>query len=88
MKILFAVSECTPFVKSGGLADVAGALPKALARLGNEVYVMLPKYSQIPEPWKKRMKKKAECTVAVRWRQQYCGIEHMVRRCELLLHRQ
>ncbi|RPK01904.1 Glycogen synthase, ADP-glucose transglucosylase [Bacillus subtilis] len=77
MKILFAVSECTPFVKSGGLADVAGALPKALARLGNEVYVMLPKYSQIPEPWKKRMKKKAECTVAVGWRQQYCGIEHM-----------
>ncbi len=49
MKILFAVSECTPFVKSGGLADVAGALPKALARLGNEVAVMLPKYSQIPE---------------------------------------
>lgn len=77
MKILFAVSECTPFVKSGGLADVAGALPKALARLGNEVAVMLPKYSQIPEPWKKRMKKKAECTVAVGWRQQYCGIEHM-----------
>lgn len=58
MKILFAVSECTPFVKSGGLADVAGALPKALARLGNEVAVMLPKYSQIPEPWKKRMKKR------------------------------
>lgn len=77
MKILFAVSECTPFVKSGGLADVAGALPKALARLGNEVAVMLPKYSQIPEPWKKRMKKQAECTVAVGWRQQYCGIEHM-----------
>lgn len=43
-------------MKSGGLADVAGALPKALARLGNEVAVMLPKYSQIPEPWKKRMK--------------------------------
>lgn len=57
MKILFAVSECTPFVKSGGLADVAGALPKALAELGNEVAVMLPKYSQIPELWKKRMKK-------------------------------
>ncbi|ADM39042.1 glycogen synthase GlgA [Bacillus spizizenii] len=77
MKVLFAVSECIPFVKSGGLADVAGALPKALARLGNEVAVMLPKYSQIPERWKKRMEKTAECTVAVGWRQQYCGIEHM-----------
>ncbi|TYS24724.1 glycogen synthase GlgA [Bacillus subtilis] len=77
MKVLFAVSECTPFVKSGGLADVAGALPKALARLGNEVAVMLPKYSQIPERWKKRMRKMAKCTVAVGWRQQYCGIEHM-----------
>ncbi|MCO4849559.1 glycogen synthase GlgA [Bacillus vallismortis] len=77
MKILFAVSECTPFVKSGGLADVAGALPKALARLGNEVTVMLPKYSQISERWKKRMIKIAECTVAVGWRQQYCGIEHL-----------
>ncbi|MCY8430655.1 glycogen synthase GlgA [Bacillus spizizenii] len=77
MKVLFAVSECIPFVKSGGLADIAGALPKALARLGNEVAVMLPKYSQIPERWKKRMEKTAECTVAVGWRQQYCGIEHM-----------
>ena len=77
MKVLFAVSECIPFVKSGGLADVAGALPKALARVGNEVAVMLPKYSQIPERWKKRMEKTAECTVAVGWRQQYCGIEHM-----------
>ncbi|MCY8894469.1 glycogen synthase GlgA [Bacillus spizizenii] len=77
MKVLFAVSECIPFVKSGGLADVAGALPKALARLGNEVAVMLPKYSQIPERWKKCMEKTAECTVAVGWRQQYCGIEHM-----------
>ncbi|OBA01067.1 starch synthase [Bacillus subtilis] len=77
MKVLFAVSECTPFVKSGGLADVAGALPKALSQLGYEVAVMLPKYSQIPERWKKRMKKAAGCTVAVGWRQQYCGIEHL-----------
>ncbi|KUP38511.1 glycogen synthase [Bacillus halotolerans] len=77
MKVLFAVSECTPFAKSGGLADVAGALPKVLSRLGNDVAVIMPKYSQIPDPWKKRMKKTAECTVAVGWRQQYCGIEHL-----------
>ena len=42
MKILFATSECVPFVKTGGLADVAGALPKQLKKLGAEVRVILP----------------------------------------------
>ncbi|HEX9653231.1 MAG TPA: glycogen/starch synthase, partial [bacterium] len=47
MKICFAVSECVPYVKTGGLADVAGALPKALQQLGCEVKVFLPLYSSI-----------------------------------------
>src|SRR4051812_31060899 len=46
LKILFVASECTPFAKTGGLADVAGALPKALKALGHDVRVILPYYSR------------------------------------------
>ncbi|MBA2871866.1 starch synthase [Anoxybacillus calidus] len=75
MKVLFVVSECVPFVKSGGLADVAGALPKELKRLGTDIRVMLPKYGFIPENYRKQMKKVAQLIVRVGWRRQYCGIE-------------
>ncbi|WP_299094377.1 glycogen synthase GlgA [uncultured Metabacillus sp.] len=75
MNVLFAVSECVPFVKSGGLADVAGALPKELKKLGNDVRVILPKYSLIPERFRDKMEKMKEITVPVGWRNQYCGIE-------------
>lgn len=77
MKVLFAVSECGPFVKSGGLADVAGSLPKELKSLGTEVRVILPKYGTIPELYKKEMKKISEFFVTVGWRNQYCGIEEL-----------
>ncbi|GLI85716.1 glycogen synthase [Rossellomorea marisflavi] len=75
MKVLFAVSECVPFIKSGGLADVAGALPKELRKLGTDVRVILPKYGGISAHFKDQMRKVKEFTVAVGWRQQYCGIE-------------
>jgi starch synthase len=75
VKILFVVAECVPFVKSGGLADVAGALPKELKRLGTDIRVMLPKYGFIPEKYKKQMKKITQLVVRVGWRRQYCGIE-------------
>ncbi len=55
MKVLFAGSECYPFVKTGGLADVMGALPKALKAQGIDVRVILPKYGCIPEEYKSRM---------------------------------
>lgn len=77
MKILFTVSECVPFIKSGGLADVAGALPKELKKLGIDVRVILPKFQLIPDEYKKQMKKIAEFIVPVGWRQQYCGIEEL-----------
>ena len=75
MKVLFAVSECAPFAKSGGLADVAGSLPKELKSLGTDVVVILPKYGTIPEDYKKEMKKDRGILCPVGWRNQYCGIE-------------
>ncbi|MFJ7729554.1 glycogen synthase GlgA [Neobacillus sp. NPDC097160] len=77
MKVLFAVSECGPFAKSGGLADVAGSLPKELKCLGTDIRVILPKYGSIPEEYKRKMKKIKEFTVPVGWRNQYCGIEEL-----------
>jgi len=77
MKVLFAVSESGPFAKSGGLADVAGSLPKELKSLGTDVRVILPKYGSIPEEYKDEMKKINEFTVPVGWRNQYCGIEEI-----------
>lgn len=75
MRVLFVVSECVPFVKSGGLADVAGALPKELKRLGTDIRVILPKYGFISEEYRNRMRKIAQLVVRVGWRRQYCGIE-------------
>ena len=77
VKVLFAVCECVPFIKSGGLADVAGSLPKELKRLGTDVSVIMPKYGTISEEFKQEMKKVTEFTVQVGWRNQYCGIEEL-----------
>ncbi|WP_096152837.1 MULTISPECIES: glycogen synthase GlgA [Bacillus] len=75
MKVLFVVSECVPFAKSGGLGDVAGALPKELKKLGTDVRVILPKYGQIPTKFKENMNHIEAITLSVGWRKQYCGIE-------------
>ncbi len=77
MKVLFIVSECVPFSKTGGLADVAGSLPSELKRLGTDIRIILPKYQAIPDHFKKQMSKICEFTVSVGWRQQYCGIEQL-----------
>lgn len=77
MKLLFVVSECVPFVKSGGLADVAGSLPKELKKQGMDIRVMLPKYGTIPFQYRAQMKKVAEYIVPVGWRNQYCGVEQL-----------
>lgn len=74
MKVLFASSEAYPFAKSGGLADVAGALPKALRRRLVGCRVVLPLYSSIAEELKEKMTFICSITVPVSWRRQYCGI--------------
>ena len=74
MKILFAASECMPFVKSGGLADVIFALPKSLKKNGIDARVMLPLYGQIPAEFKAKMQFKKAITTKMGWREAYCGL--------------
>ena len=77
MKILFAASECVPFIKTGGLADVVGALSPVLAQKGVDVRVMVPLYASIPEKWTSQMKTECEFEVELGWRKQYCGIKSL-----------
>lgn len=75
MKILFAASECFPFIKTGGLADVVGALAPVLAARGHDVRVFLPKYAAISDNYVNHMHHVVDFEVELGWRKQYCGIE-------------
>ncbi len=79
MKILFACSEAVPFVKTGGLADVAGSLPNALVQRGLEVHVILPLYEKIGPRWREQMTFKRHFNVPLAWRNAYCGVFELVR---------
>ena len=74
MKILYVTSEAAPFCKTGGLADVAGSLPPALAANGDEVAVILPLYGQISDAWKKEMVFRGSMDVSLAWRREYAGL--------------
>ena len=75
MKILFTASECVPFCKTGGLADVVGALAPVLAKKGHDVRVILPLYSAVPHEYVEQTKHVLDFEVELGWRKQYCGIE-------------
>ncbi len=75
MKVLFVASEAVPFIKSGGLADVAHALPKKLREMGVDVRVVIPKYGAIPPSLLEGSQRVAECTVSMSWRRQSCGVD-------------
>ena len=74
MNILFTASECVPFVKTGGLADVVGSLAPVLARQGHDVRVILPCYTSIAQEWQQKMQFVLNFDVQLGWRRQYCGV--------------
>lgn len=74
LKVWFASSEAAPFTKTGGLADVAGSLPKALKKLDVDIRVVMPKYSQISPQFVSQMQFVGGCQVELSWRKQYCGV--------------
>lgn len=78
LKVLFAASEAAPFIKTGGLGDVIGSLPKALKKENVDVRVVMPKYHDIPAEIQEKIKWKESIYVPVGWRNQFCGLEHMV----------
>ena len=73
-KILFATSEAVPFIKTGGLADVAGSLPKYFNKEKYDVRVMLPKYMCIKDIWKEKLQYKTHFYMDLNWRKQYVGV--------------
>ncbi len=77
MNVLFVASECFPFIKTGGLADVAFALPKALRKIGIDARVILPKYGSISPYFKSKMHHIESFEVPVGWRKMYCGLEYL-----------
>ena len=77
MQIVSASAECAPFVKTGGLGDVAGSLPAALVRAGAEVIVMVPKYATIKDEYKAQMEHFSDFYVSLGWRNEYCGLEKL-----------
>ena len=80
MKILYVSAEVEPFAKSGGLGDVLGALPKAIAKKGNEVAVVMPKYTRIIDgKYQNEMEYVGYYYVDVAWRHQYCGLFKLVK---------
>lgn len=78
MKIVFAIAEVDPFVKTGGLGEVGGSLPSALQRQGADVRVIMPKYSVIPDHFRKQLKTISSFYVQLAWRRQYCGLEELI----------
>lgn len=84
-KVLFAASECVPFIKTGGLADVVGSLPKYFNKDEFDVRVMIPKYTAIPEEYKNQMQYLTHFYLELAWQQAVCrSVSDGVRRCDLL----
>lgn len=76
-KVLFVASECVPFIKTGGLADVVGSLPKYIDKIRYDIRVMIPNYASISSEFKERMNYKTHFYMDLAWRSQYVGILEM-----------
>ena len=77
LNVLFAAFEAVPFMKTGGLGDVAGSLPPALKKAGCDVRVIIPKFLDMPEEYKSKLRHVTQFYVPLGWRNQYCGIEQL-----------
>lgn len=77
MNILYVAAEAAPFIKTGGLADVAGSLPLSIKKLGHDIRVVLPLHSTIKQEYKDKMEKVGEYYIDLNWRRQYVGIMHL-----------
>ena len=77
LRILYCASEAAPFVKTGGLGDVAGSLPRELRRCGAKVAVMMPKYKKIDKKWRDAMRHVGDFYMNLGWRTVWCGIDHL-----------
>ena len=77
LRVVFATAEAAPFCKTGGLGDVAGSLPQALADQGCKVIVMLPKYGTIAQKWVDQMEHLCDFYLNLGWRNEYCGLERL-----------
>jgi starch synthase len=75
MNVLFVAAEGWPFIKTGGLGDISYSLPKALKKSGVDARVVLPKYSAIPEEYKKKMKHIGHKWINFAGKQVYLGVE-------------
>ena len=73
-KVLYVASEAVPFIKTGGLADVVGSLPKYFPKNEYDVRVVVPKYMCMDRKYTEEMKLVTECQVQLNWRTQYAGV--------------
>ena len=75
MNVLYVAADAEPFAKTGGLADVAGSLPKALKAEGVDVRVIMPKFGKIPEKFRNAMEHVYDGEIPVSWRSKYVGLD-------------
>ena len=78
LKVLFVAAEAAPFVKTGGLADVMGALPQEMQKLGIEPALVLPKYPAVEQNYGKELKTVYTGRINLAWRNQYIGVEKLL----------
>lgn len=76
-KVAFIASECVPFIKTGGLADVVGTLPKKFDRTKYDVRIIIPNYMCLPSKFKNNMKYITHFHMDIGWKQQYVGVMYM-----------